>query len=238
MTHRRPRFSADRSSAIVFEEPDPGGPDYAFMNLTHLDRRRTRISITKIAIVPTRHHFKHSPHIFYSARHWSDHSDHGKRPAGFWKVPRRRNASGSWLQSADAAEVRRHADRTATIAAHAASGKSRRDGRSLSAARSARGAGQIPGIVRASIKKIVGLPGHEQFGRVGDAEDHRSSRAQARNQRRIFSSDVSGTQTRTSFAAMSRNINRRLDGYRHTMQRPKFVFIPVQNRFLRVARLG
>jgi hypothetical protein len=37
---------------------------------------------------------------------------------------------------------------------------------------------------------------------------------------------------------MPGNINRRLDGNRHAMQRPEFVFIPAQNRFLGFPRLG
>ena len=46
---------------------------------------------------------------------------------------------------------------------------------------------------------------------------------------------MSGAQTRARFTRMSGNINRRLDGTRHTMQRPQFV--SAQNRFLRLTRL-
>src|SRR5208337_4586122 len=118
-THRRPGFFRDWSSAIVFEETDVDAPQCRVINLTHLDRRGARI-----AVVRTRHHFKQGPHVFYGARHRPDYSDQGKGAGRFRKVAGRRNASGSGLQSADAAEVRRDADRTAAVAAHAASGKS------------------------------------------------------------------------------------------------------------------
>ncbi len=99
---------------------------------------------------------------------------------------------------------------------------------------------EIPGIVGAAIKKIVGLPGHQQFGRISDAKNYSSGRAQTRHERRIHSGDVSSAQTRTSFAAMSGNINRRLYGNGDTMQRPKFVFVSIlaQNRLLCVPRLS
>src|SRR5208283_1536493 len=231
MFHRRPGLWRDWSSAIIFEKTDLDAPDRSFLSPAHLDRRGTRVSV-----VPTGHNFEQGSQVFYGARHRPDHTDQGKGATGFWKVSGRGNSSGSRLQAADAAEVRRDADRTAAVTAHAASGKSRGNGGGLSAARSTRGPGHIPGIVGAAIKKVVALPGHEQFGRVGDAEDHGSGGAQACDQRGVGSGDVSGAQTRTGFTKMSGHINRRLDGNRHTMQRPEIV--SAQDRFLCFPCLG
>src|SRR5271156_5614694 len=143
--HRRPGFFRDRSAPIVFKEPDVEAPDQLFVNLTHRDWRGTRIARRMIAIrmftvTPARHHLKKRLQVFDRARHRPNHSDQGKRPTTFRKVSGRRNAPRSRLQSANAAEVRRFADRAPAVAAHAASRKSRGDGGSFSATRSARGA--------------------------------------------------------------------------------------------------
>ena len=77
------------------------------------------------------------------------------------------NASGRWLQSANAAEVSGHTNRAAAIAAHAARGHARGNRCRFTAARSAWRAVQIPRIVGAAMKQVVGFPRHQKFWRIG-----------------------------------------------------------------------
>src|SRR5580692_12801928 len=73
VSDRLPSLFRNRSSAVIFKETDRNLFNRRFVNLVHRNRRRRRI-----AVVPSRHHFKKQPHIFYSARHRSDHAEQCK----------------------------------------------------------------------------------------------------------------------------------------------------------------
>ena len=154
-------------------------------------------------------------------------------------MPRPRNPPRRRLQPADSAKMRGHANRSPAIAPHSARRKPGRNRRRLAAARSARRPRQIPRIVRAPIKKIVRLPGHQQFGSIGHAQNHRARRPQPRHQRSILRRHISRPQARPGLAPMSRHINRRLNRKWHAMQRPEFTgtIFAAHHSVLRRARL-
>ncbi len=133
-------------------------------------------------------------------------------------MPSGRNPPGSGLESADSAEMRGDADRSAAVTAHPARRTSRRDCGRFPTTRSSSGTRQIPGIIGTPIEKIVRLPRHEQLGGVGHAQDDRSRIAQASHQRRVGVSDVSRTQFRPRLAAHSRHVNRTLDADGNAVQ--------------------
>src|SRR2546422_2800863 len=92
------------------------------------------------------------------------------------------NAAGSRFEPADAAEVRGDANGSTAIAAHTSGGASGSDGSSFSATRSARRAREIPGIVGASIEKVIGLPCHQQLGSVRNSKNDCARLAQTCDQ--------------------------------------------------------
>src|SRR5690348_17330194 len=70
-------------------------------------------------------------------------------------------------------------DGTAAVAADAAGGTERRDGRRLPSARPAGRALQVPGIVGAAGDVVVALVAHEELGAVRLAQDDGAGGAQA-----------------------------------------------------------
>src|SRR5712692_5512976 len=94
-------------------------------------RYRCRHCISRIR---SRHHFKQNAHVRNRSRHRPNHANPGKRADACGKVAGGRNSSRRRLQTAYAAEVRRHANRAAAIAAHSACRASRRNGCRFAAA--------------------------------------------------------------------------------------------------------
>ena len=112
-------------------------------------------------------------------------------------MARRRNATRSGLEAADAAEVRGHANRASAVAADAARRTSRGNGRGFAAARSARSFRQVPGVLCATVQRIVGLVPHQHLGHVGRAQDDGSGAAEACDNRGVAHGDTPATR-RTS----------------------------------------
>src|SRR5438067_13184887 len=88
------------------------------------------------------------------------------------------NAAWRGFQSGDAAEVRRHSNGAAAIAADAAGGAERGDGRRLAAARTVRCALQVPGIVGAAGDVVIALVVRKELGTIGLAQTTGAGRAQ------------------------------------------------------------
>src|SRR5690349_572496 len=132
------------------------------------------------------------------------------------------NASAGRLESADAAVVRRDADRAAAVAADASRDAARGDGCGFTAARPARSAREIPGIICAPVKNVVGLIGHEEFGRVGIADEDGAGGAQASDERSVGWRDVVSTQAGTGGASPTGDVNRTLDADRNAVERAEF----------------
>ena len=61
------------------------------------------------------------------------------------------------------------------------------------------------------MKKIVGLPRHQEFGGVGHAENNRSRVAQTRNQWSIGGRNIFRAETGSSFTAQTGYVDRTLD---------------------------
>ena len=138
-------------------------------------------------------------HVVDRPRHRADHAGERERAAARREVAGGRHAARRGLEAADAAEVRRHANRSAAVAADAARRQARGDGRGLAAARSARRAIERPRAVGAAVERVVGLPRHQLFGDVGDAEDDGAGRAEACDQRGVGLAAHAGAKARAGF---------------------------------------
>ena len=159
----------------------------------------------RITIVGTLHDFKQNFQVTHVSGHRSDHAQQREWPDRNREVSGCRYASGSGLQSADSAEVRGHANRSAAVAAHASGGHAGRNRRRFSATRSARGAREVPGIIGPPVKKIVRLPGHEQFRSIGYAQNDGAGLAQTRHQRGVPLGDDARPQFRSSLPRQTRD---------------------------------
>src|SRR5262249_50240042 len=124
----------------------------------------------RITDVRALHHFEKNLQVRNRARHRTNDTRQSKWPGGLRVMTGRRNASRSWLQPANAAEMCGHADRSTTVAADATCGTPGRDRRSFSPAGSAGCPRQVPSIVRATVEQVIGFPCHQEFGSVGHAE--------------------------------------------------------------------
>jgi hypothetical protein len=80
------------------------------------------------------------------------------------------NAPGRRLQSADTGIVRRNPNGTATIAADSRGRHARCDCSRLASTRSASRSRKVPRIIRSAVKRVVGLPCHQELGRIGHAQ--------------------------------------------------------------------
>ncbi len=138
----------------------------------------------------------------------------GIMPSG-GNAPRRR------FQATDPGVVSRNTDRPATIAADARGGHERRNRRRLSSTRSARGAREIPWIVCATVKRVVGLPRHQELRRIGDAQHDGASSLKAGDKRGISRRNIALAQSTSRFATHACNIDAALDTDRHAVQRPQ-----------------
>jgi len=70
-----------------------------------------------------------------------------------------------------------------------------------------------------AIKKVVGLPGHEQFWSIGDAEHDRARTSQARDQRSVLLRNAAGAKPSAGFALEARDVDATLDADGHAVQR-------------------
>ena len=127
--------------------------------------------------------------------------ENGPTQGGRWPRPGMRPGRG--LERTDAGEMRRHAHRAAAVAAQSRRGHARRDGRRLAAARSARRALQIPGIVRAPVQQVRGFVGHQELGAVGRAQNQRARGAQPRDHDRVLAWDVALVEQAADLAAIA-----------------------------------
>ena len=198
--HRRASFRRDRRAAVVFEITDSQFSDFIFTWPAHRNRRGAGV-----ANVWALHHFEKNFQVGNGARHRADDADQCKRPGGYGKVAGRGNSSWSWLQAADAAEVRGHANRASTVAAHSARGHARGNRCRFAAAGTAGRALQIPWAVGAAIEQVVGFPRHQKFGRVGYAQNNCAGILQPRHQRSILRRDKSCAQPGSGLATHSRH---------------------------------
>src|SRR5207245_6990650 len=160
-TNRSARLGGHGRAAIIFEVADLN-----FSKIFERDAAQRHGGGTWVAIVGSSHHFEQHPQISDGARHRSDNPQKRKRTYRIRVMSGGRDAPGSGFQTADAAEMCGHTDRSSSIATHSSSGTTGRDCRRLPAARSACGALQVPGIIGAAIEKIVSFPRHQQLGRV------------------------------------------------------------------------
>ena len=121
--------------------------------------------------------------VVHRSRHRPDDAGEREGTAAGREVSGGRHAARRRLEAADAAEVRRHANRSAAVAADAAGRQARGDGRRFAAARSARRAIERPRVVRPAVERVVGLPRHELLGNVRHAEHDGARGLEACDQR-------------------------------------------------------
>ena len=134
-------------------------------------------------------------------------------------MPAPRNPSRRRLERTDARKVRRHAHRSAAVAAQPRRRHPRRNRRRLAAARSARRALQVPRIARPPMQQIVGLIRHQKLRAIGRAQNQRPRRAQPRHHHRILARNLALVQQAADLALESPRRNRRLHRHRQSEQR-------------------
>src|SRR5207302_1297760 len=113
---------SDGDIRVLFEVADGDVFQFVTGNLTEWNGRAHRISRIK-----SRYYPEYQFDIFHSASHRSDHAEQGEWASAFRPMARNGNASRSRLQAADTAEMRRHADRSTTIAADSTCAEHGRD---------------------------------------------------------------------------------------------------------------
>src|SRR5207247_10772453 len=88
--------------------------------------------------------------------------------------------------SANAAKMRRHANRATTITANTAGRAPCSNRRRFASARAARGVCQIPRVARFSSEQVVSFVSHQKLGSVGIPEEDGAGRFQPLNKRSIL----------------------------------------------------
>ena len=134
------------------------------------------------------------------------------------EVARGGNAAGRGLESADAREVGGSADGAAAVAADSAHGAARGDGRGFAAAGAAGGIGGIPGIGSFAGEAIVCFVSHQEFGRVGVAEEDGSGVFEARNDGGVGVGNVILAEEGAGGAGPSSDVERGFDGERNSFE--------------------
>ena len=134
-------------------------------------------------------------------------------------MARGRNPARRRLEPADTAVVGGNADRSATVAADAASGESRGDGGRFPAARAAGCAREIPGIIRPAVEQVVGFVGHQKFGDVSAPEEHRSRVAEALDDDGVFAGDIILAELAATLGAPAGDFEGTLDGESDSVER-------------------
>jgi len=167
-------------------------------------RYRCRHCISRIR---SRHHFKQNAHVRNRSRHRPNHANPGKRADACGKVAGGWNSSRRRLQTAYAAEVRRHANRAAAIAAHSACRASRRNGCRFAAAGAAGAARQIPGIACLSANEVIRFVRHKKFRRVRVAQKNRAGCLQSCGQRGVRFRKIIPAQQRARRTRPTRHID-------------------------------
>ena len=127
----------------------------------------------RIADVGSSHHVEQRLHVVHRPRHGPDDAGEREGAAAGREVARGGHAAGRRLQPANPAEVRRHADGPAAVAADAACRKPGGNCGRLAAARSSWRPIERPRASRLAVQRVVGLPRHQLLGDVGHADDDR-----------------------------------------------------------------
>ena len=196
--HGVTRFGCDRSDAIVFEVPDANAPEVSGVETAHRNR-----SAGAIGVVMSGKNLKHEFEVGYGASHWADGSEGCERTDACRIVTCAGNSARCRLQGANAGGVCGLANRSTAVAAKSCGGHARRNRRRFSAAGTTGRVFEIPWIRSATVEEIVGLVGHQEFGIVGDAEDHGTGLAQAPNDLGISARKLAFVQQTAKLAAMA-----------------------------------
>ena len=152
------------------------------------------------------------------ARHGADDADPAEGTVARRNVSGGGNAARSWLESADAAEMGRDANRTAAIAADSAERTTGCDSCCFAAARTAGGVREIPRITGGSTDAIVGFVSHEEFWCVGAAEENGSGGAKALDDGRCARRNFVGAEKRACGNRPASDFDAALDGERDAVQ--------------------
>ena len=120
-------------------------------------------------------------------------------------------SSRRWLQPANSTEMRWNSNRAATITANSASRAAGRDGCRFPTTRSASRSRKVPWIIRPPIKKVVGLPRHQQLRGIGHSQNDGPGLSKSAHKRSIGFGDIPCAQLCSCFAAHASNFNRALN---------------------------
>jgi len=161
---------------------------------------------------------KHRRQISHCAGHRTDDADEREWPARGWKVAGRRNASRGRLQSTYAAEVCRHANRSAAVAPYAPSRHSRRDGGRFAAALEPPGVrSRSHGLLVRPKRRLSVSHAMSNSGVLVTPSTIAPRLAQACDQWRVPVSNKTRAQARAGFATHACDFDRALDADRNAV---------------------
>jgi len=208
------RFGCDLTQSIAFQNAHAKTTQFFFCIGAYGDRGGERV-----ARIRTSHDVKKLTDVGDGSCHRANDANPAKRARTFGIVAGGGNAAGSGLEPANAAEMRGHANRTAAIAADSTDGAARSDRGRFAAARTARGESEIPGIAGFSIKEIVRLVGHQEFGSVGVAEENGACGFEARDERGVLRGNVVFAEKRAAGAGPTGNVDGTFDADGNAVKR-------------------
>src|SRR5882762_67930 len=123
-----------------------------------------------VARIGARHYGEESAQVGDGAGQGSDNADPGERAAAGRIVASGGNAAGRGLKSADAAKVSGGADGTAAVAADSAHRATGGDRGGFATAGASCRIRRIPWVGSFAAHAVVCFVGHQEFGRIGAAE--------------------------------------------------------------------
>jgi len=179
------RFRGCGAECRAFENSDAEAARVDFVLRTQ--RNWGRKSIARIW---TGHDFEEQTDVGDGASHGADNADPGKGACARGEMTCGRNAAGSGLESADAAEMRGHSNGAAAVAADSTCGAAGSDGCSFAATRAPGGISCVPRIAGSSLEKVVGFVSHEEFGSVCISEEDSARGFQSRDERGVAFGNV------------------------------------------------
>ena len=172
----------------------------------------------RVTVIGSRDNLEQELRVCHGPCHGTDHSHRGKGSRGDWKVARRGDTARRGFQTADSGEMRRHADRSASVAANPAGRHPGCDRGGFAAARSSGRSLQIPRVVGVAVELVVGFPGHEEFRCVRVAQDNGPGFLEPPYQGRIGFGVYPLTDYRAAFPRETTDGDRTLDADRHSFE--------------------
>src|SRR4051794_35700899 len=134
-------------------------------------------------------------------------------------MPRSTDAARSGLQACNAAEVSRHTNGSATVAAQSSSRAVGSDGGRFSSAGASRGSIVIPRICRPAGDRVIALVIQQKLGAICLAQHHGAGLTQSGNRGRVSLGPMPDAQLASAQSWVGTYVKAVFDCYRNAVQR-------------------